>query len=377
MKNVLVIDDEAGVAEIVVEAIEHGIPGLKCEAVTDFAAASDRIAELRPDAIVLDLMEGNRSSNLPGERTWRSVWKDTFCPVVIYTGWEGDLTPPVPPNHPYVKVVIKGAGSEAQVVTHLKGFAPAVSAIKTLREEVELAIRQVLRDTAGAGVISGEDESQLLHAGRRRLAALMDAPTAATQNALKSWEQYLLPPIGESPLTGDVLCRRGADRSSCIEYRLVLTPSCDLVKGRKPSSVLVAKCGPVALLVKAMSLSLSPTKRQDSESRLVKEALTQGVWNGWVPLPEFPGHIPLLAANLKDLEVIPFAQVCSEDPADAVFDRVASIDSPFREQVAWAFLTTVARPGMPDRDLPTWATGCMRSATADVTAQGVSEAGQA
>lgn len=370
MKNVLVVDDESDVVQVVVEAIEQGIPGAKCVSMTDFDAAVDRIPELCPDAIVLDLMEGNRSNNLPGQRTWQSVWESRFCPIVIYTGWEGDLTPPIPPNHPFVKLVTKGSGSEAKVVARLKGFAPALAAIMSLRREVELVIQRVLRDTAGAGVISGDDESQLLHAGRRRLAASMDDPTATTQNALRSWEQYLLPPIGESPLTGDVLRKRGADRTSATEYRLVLTPSCDMVKGLKPSSVLVAKCESVASLVKSMSLSLKSSEREKSEGRLVKEALTQGVWNGWVPLPEFPGHIPHLVANLKDLEVIPFDFVCPEDPASAAFDRVASIDSPFREQVSWAFLTTVARPGMPDRDLQPWAAACVQAAEAATPSPG-------
>lgn len=35
--------------------------------------------------------------------------------------------------------------------------------------------------------------------------------------------------------------------------------------------------------------------------------------------------------------------------------RVASIDSPFREQIVWAYMITSCRPGMPNRDMNLWA----------------------
>ena len=62
-----------------------------------------------------------------------------------------------------------------------------------------------------------------------------------------------------------------------------------------------------------------------------------------------------MVANLKNLAVIRYDSIGGLDSAQRNFERVASIDSPFREQVAWAFLTTVARPGMPERDLDLWA----------------------
>jgi hypothetical protein len=34
--------------------------------------------------------------------------------------------------------------------------------------------------------------------------------------------------------------------------------------------------------------------------------------------------------------------------------RVASVDSPFREQIAWAFVQIAGRPALPDRDLESW-----------------------
>lgn len=39
------------------------------------------------------------------------------------------------------------------------------------------------------------------------------------------------------------------------------------------------------------------------------------------------------------------------------FERIASVDSPFRELVTWSYLQVAGRPGLPDRDLDEWAEG--------------------
>ena len=56
-----------------------------------------------------------------------------------------------------------------------------------------------------------------------------------------------------------------------------------------------------------------------------------------------------MVANLKNLRLIPLKEIPEK------FDRVASIDSPFRELVAWSYLQIACRPGLPDRDFSTWA----------------------
>ena len=120
MKTILIIEDEPSVAEIIKVAIEGGMADATCQIESDFGKSSNRIATVRPDAIVLDLMEGFRSANLPGQPTWKFVWEHTFCPIVIYTGSEADLQPPIPANHPFIKRIPKGSGSQAKVVDALR-----------------------------------------------------------------------------------------------------------------------------------------------------------------------------------------------------------------------------------------------------------------
>lgn len=362
MKTVLIIDDEQPVAEVIKEAIEEGIAGAACTIELDFDKSIEIINRLRPDAIVLDLMKDHHSTDLPGLKTWKDVWDTTFCPIVIYTGWEGDIQPTVPANHPFVKLIAKGDGTLAAVVSALNGFAPAVDSVGKLRAEVDAVIHKVLRDTAGNGHMPMSDTSHLLHAGRRRVAATMDGSTLTGNRAMASWEQYLIPAMGESPLTADVLRKRKAQWDDPTAYRLVLTPSCDLVSGRCVPTLIAACCESTVRLTDKLSLSPKAAKLDDNAEKVKTRVLTPGAFEGYFPLPSLPSSIPLMAANLKNLEVINWESVGPIDSFTHEFVRAASIDSPFREQVAWAYLTTAARPGMPDRDLKSWAEDLVREA---------------
>lgn len=362
MKSVLIIDDDPTYHELLTTEIQSRFEGVVCNCEPEFDKAVTRIAMERPDAVILDLMEGLESPNRPGEDTWRSIWDGNFCPIVIYSGTDADIEPPIA-DHPFVERIAKGSGSLQKVSASLLRFAPFTASVRSLRAEVDAVIHKVLRDTAGEGHMPIDDPIHLLHAGRRRIAATMDDPTITSSRAMASWEQYLVPAIGESLLTADLLRERGAEWDNPTAYRIVLTPSCDLNAGRCVATVLVAKCQKGAELVNSMSLSVKPKKRADSAERLRKSALTPGVFEGFVPLPPFGDLIPSLVANLKDLDVLKSESIAPADPSVPGFDRIASIDSPFREQVVWAYLTTAARPGMPDRELEPWATQLISDAS--------------
>jgi CTP synthase len=362
MKNILIIDDEQDVADVIKAAIEEGIAGSSCNIEIDFGKSVERIREIRPDAIVLDIMKGQHSNDLPGQRTWKDVWDSTFCPIVIYTGWEGYIQPAVPESHPFVKRIAKGGGTLAQVVSTLNGFAPAVASVSKLRAEVDAVIHKVLRDTAGEAKLPMDDPKYLLHAGRRRIAAVMDDCTVTDNRKMECWEHYLVPAIGTDCLTGDILHKHGTDMKP-ENFRLMLSPSCDLARGGKNiTGALIAKCHPPVVMLDKFKNAVLPENDKELKKQLTSLVLSQGAWNGWFPLPAFANTIPEMVANLKDVEVVLMESLHAEDKL--LFDRVASIDSPFREQVAWAYLTTAARPGMPDRDLKPWAEAIAKSLAA-------------
>lgn len=353
--RILVIDDDTDVLDSLELTFTDAFKDIEFVYESDFDAGMMKVSSLRPDVVVLDLRNDPVPSDLPGQDTWKVIWESRFCPVAVYTAVDDSLDPPIPEDHPFVKRVTKGRDAEGKLVEVIRGFLPAVEAIQSLRSELDSVIHQVLRDTAGKALVDPVNKDHLLHVGRRRVAASMDAPTLTSNRKLTSWEQYLLPAVGDSPLTADLLRKHGAQWDEPTAYRLVLTPSCDLVKGRCVPTLLVACCERATRLTQKLSLSLKEAKHEKDVENVIAKVLTTGVFAGLLPLPEFPNQVPIMVANLKNLEVIPYEAIGSTDPTQPSFERVASIDSPFREQVAWAFLTTIARPGMPDRDLESWA----------------------
>ncbi len=361
MMRILVIDDDKVVLASLEQTFDEEFADVEFRGELDLHEGFREVSLFRPDVVVLDLRRGPVGSDLAGQRTWSDIWESRFCPVAIYTAVGDDLDPPIPDDHPFVKRVTKGRDAEAKLVEVIRGFLPGVEAIESLRSELDSVIHQVLRDTAGT-FVDPVNKDHLLHAGRRRVAASMDDPTLASDRKLTSWEQYLLPAIGDSPLTADLLRKHGARCDEPTAYRLVLTPSCDLVKGRNEPTLIVAHCEGTTQLVKKLTLSLKENRRDKDVENVNTKVLSAGVFAGLLPLPPFPNHLPMMVANLKNLEVILYEAIGRTESTQPSFERVASIDSPFREQVAWAFLTTIARPGMPDRDLKSWAVEIVQDA---------------
>ena len=72
-------------------------------------------------------------------------------------------------------------------------------------------------------------------------------------------------------------------------------------------------------------------------------------------MPACSKLLPHMAVSLRDLELLPYDDILPPGGGEAKYERLASIDSPFREQLAWAYLRVGSRPGVPDRDIETWA----------------------
>ena len=171
----------------------------------------------------------------------------------------------------------------------------------------------------------------------------------------------MVPPLGDQFLTGDLLKSRNAAWTDEEAFRLVLTPSCDLVTRsgleRRAQRMLVACC---ERLKKLGKIKLSPGRKLSAEDKKnLRPILAEGMAGYRIPIPEFHGHVPLMAANLQRLELLEWQQVDSElvdscPPGEGGFERVASTDSPFREMVVWAYLRVTGRPGLPQIDVEDW-----------------------
>ena len=363
--KVLLIDDDADLRQVLRATLEEESDW----EVEDrgFENVDETLARFRPDMMVLDIVEGE-AAGAPGQdtgNTWFDRIRETwFCPVVVYSAFPGRRRF----DHPLVATITKGADTEDEVRDRLQAFMPTAVMIQAVHRDFDARVREALRDSVHAlrsqieATEAGSSEgSTLARAVRRVVAARVDTG-AAGESRLHAWERYVVPPLGRDLLTADLLRREGADWKEVDEFRLVVTPSCDLAPrgGGTPNAgrILVARCeqlGRLGTIEFRRGKSLS-----NKEKDKLRPILTEGLAGSRVPIPEFRGHVPLMAADLRNLELLAWDEVRSEaaggpSPKEKrVFRRVASTDSPFRELVGWAYLRVTGRPGMPEVDIERW-----------------------
>ena len=193
---------------------------------------------------------------------------------------------------------------------------------------------------------------------KRRIAASIDSASVSDEDELFPWEQYIYPALGTDLLMGDVLRRREADGGDPEAHRLVLTPSCDLVMrdGKlKVDRILVAHCVSIEAFLHACKVSQNSLN--DRDKRDLERALTQPQSDGFIALPGYASVLPYMAVKLRKLELLSITEEGFEGTDGVTYERVASIDSPFREALSWAYLQIAGRPGLPDRNNKVWVEG--------------------
>ncbi len=370
--RILIIEDDAGMAASLEDTLRRELGEGKIEVihVDDFGKAPNEIANRQPDIVILDIFDEQieQPAKDAVKPAWDTVWAAHFCPVVFHSAQEDQDYKSI--NHPFVRYEIKGAGSQGRVANHIKSFAPEIEGLRTVRQELSRSAGETLRDVGPliwqSGNPTTEQTDLFLRVARRRMAAALDY-TAEPEKQTQAWEQYIYPPIGSDLLTGDLIRVTTESETGPTAYHVVLSPSCDLARGpgRNPLlQILVADCVPIQdFLVAANVLPanvdstkpLTSGQRKNLLSQLSKDQIA-----GLTVMPELPNVLPLMAANLKKLSLLPYCDIAPKKDENKRFFRVASVDSPFRERLAWAYLQVAGRPGVPDVD---------RNALADSIAQ--------
>ena len=351
--RIIFIEDEKDSIEPVRDLCREQLQDFTDE-LSEFEDAESNLRRFQPDIVVLDIARGSPAEgDTAGLITYDFIWKHQFCPIVVYSARPDLLDEDQWPPHPFVKKVQKGSGSPSKVLAAIQEFLPHVQALQKTQYLVRDCFSMAMRHIAPYAFTAFDDitkrEEVILRSGRRRIAALMDESPMG-ESGLASWECYLYPPALQDTQLGDILQLTTGKSASPSSFRVVLTPSCDMVQsnGRKPKvqKILAAKC---CSMPKALSLLGLPGTR--NVATIMDRILSSGYAQAIIPLPSLKGLIPLMAANLRDLELISIANIADEKR----FVRIASIDSPFRELIAWAYMQTACRPGLPDRDLESWA----------------------
>lgn len=357
---VAIVEDEPAVAKTLRETIEEAIPGTRIIVETDFDEALRLVTgETEPEAFVLDWFEGNlpEESAQGGEKIWERIWKYRLVPVVIYSAHELHPEIEIPVDNPLLKYISKGKNSQEDVVAFLKESRGFILAMRETHKELNSAGRSVLLDIvpkiwAQTKQSIEERPRVMVRTARRRLAAALDEALISTGELLAPWEQYIYPVLGDQLLTGDIVQDMQASPKSASSFRLVLTPSCDLqANAGKPKveALLAAQCFPIEEFLKAAKVG-NKKKRMDRLPLALRDAQS----GGFIALPGYADVIPTMAANLRRLELMNLNEIDAGKSTGRRYLRVLSIDSPFREQVTWAYLQITGRPGLPEREFSRW-----------------------
>ena len=347
--KVLFIDDDRASVMPAIDKFQS--KSLTCN-YSGFDDAYTKIENFQPDIVILDLMNGGNTGDPTGNAgklSYTDIWEQRFCPVVFYSA-DPDLVDDFDEEklkHPFVFKVQKGSNSVDRLYEIANSLrVPVLSVIET-KKNIDEVIQNALRDLAPLIFSSTDfDETQnesLQYLSRRRIAALMD-DGIATDQLIPAWGQYIWPPLNDYPKLGDIILKNDEDETKPESFRLVLTPSCDLVKTstREPKvdKVLCAVC-------EAIDPIYREAQRDDKKKVNLVKAFQEGHYNEYIPLPSLLDMIPLMAANTKNLQLVDYDSI--DDTG--TYKRVASIDSPFREQALSAYQKIAGRIGVPGRDI--------------------------
>ena len=147
--RILFIEDEPGSIEPAIDRCKEGLenPGVD---VCSFEDAEAMLRTYRPNIVILDLLRGSPSEgDIAGNTTYSFIWDNQFCPIVVYSAepdWLDDE------DHPFVKKVRKGSGSEETVLEAVQEFVPHVQALQRTESEVrQRSLRSIARSSA-AGI---------------------------------------------------------------------------------------------------------------------------------------------------------------------------------------------------------------------------------
>ena len=358
--RVLIVEDDNDVVRELKDCISENLQNIQCNN-CNFSHAKGYIKEYRPHALVVDLFEGNIDAGQnPGQKIAQFVQDNIFRPVIVYSAHpEGHDA-----SHPLLKNITKGSGTESEIIDALNEYKPFMEAIYEAEKSVDDSFTETMKEIVPYVSESTQRNLNMLaevisRTHRRRIAARMDF--GLDSSSLEPWEIYLYPPVSNQPMLGDLLkktdsnSKRSKDglskSTNQTDFSVILTPSCDLVpRGTenqpRAKNVLVAHCFGVERLLENNAFE----KMKTLKSKLSGQLLSQPHYKGLLALPKCSNEIPNMVVDLYNLSLIPFNEIGPNGP----YERIASIDSPFREMIAWAYAEIAGRPGVPDRNFKSW-----------------------
>lgn len=361
--TLLIIEDDNDFAESVKIALEEINPSITTE-IRNFGPGLADLDAISPDVIVLDIFDGQiQKDQKEGSKIYEKIWGDRFIPLIFVSAARVEEYNELAKKHPAIEYILKTEGDTVQKVAGaVQSFIPLGVGIKSIREDLYADVRQMtqvaLTESAPHVLFKSKEIKDnlriLSNTVRRRLASLLRQKADEKEPPLFAWERYLYPSIPGHLFTGDILKKVGSDNKAPDSYCVVLTPSCDLAHGGVVR-VLTAACAHIKEYWKACQFSDNRRKVMGADLRKISSRLNEAQYGGFTPLPAFSNLIPHMAVNMRDLKLFSLEgkeKVKSIDGDE--FQRVVSIDNPYRERLIWAYLQIAGRPGVPGCNNKAW-----------------------
>lgn len=334
---------------------------LNIEALSDFDSALNVLEAHRYDILILDVRLNLDDEEIEdkGRKTLEIIREKRFIPVIFYTAVSHivrDLQTPL------VRVVDKSEGLRvlrSTIEEILETRIPAVN--RALIHHFEAVQRDYMWDFIAEHwpQINTADGTDLAYLLARRLALSLSGhkiqdlarhlgnpvDNVVADHKVHPMRYYIVPPVEVSPMAGDIYRYTSEEME---KYFVVLTPSCDLVLN-KAEMVILASCLP--LEKQPEYTKWYQDQQAKNPGKLLKSLLTNN--------RKEPGYQPDRYYYLPGVFVLPhlivdFQQLTamSRDQLNGdVFERVASLDNPFAEEVMSRFIRYFGRLGTPDLDI--------------------------
>jgi CheY-like chemotaxis protein len=363
--RLLLVDDDPEICTPVREFLEgeeltrHG-ERLAVDTQTDFGCALHQIEARRYDLLILDVRLGPHDEiqrDEAGVQVLRDIQRRCFLPVVFYTALAHRVRTL---ESPLIRVVEKTEGLPRlleAVVGVLATGLPVVN--RALIRHLESVQRDYMWEFVASNwdmLQHASDRVSVAYLLARRLGMSLSGPgilqlvtelggapvAAPAQGRVHPMEYYIIPPITAAPLTGDVYRSRG----DSVGYRVLLTPSCDLAHHRA-EHMHFARCLELSdqQEYRDWRATASPSHRRTDDLKALLR-------NHRKRQPERYHFLPGVLA-IPDL-IVDFQQVicCSPEEMDRL-ERIASLDSPFAEELLARYVRYAGRLGTPDLDVDT------------------------
>lgn len=362
--RILIVEDNEETVRGICDYAED--KGWKCK-ICDFEKASDEVSVFDPEIIVMDWMLDVEEANR-GEGILREIFDNKFRPTIIFSAMADTIALPVNMKEtPLIDILRKG--DEQIVIDRIDEWSPYILAVKNLRNEFNKSLLlsvQAIENFMNMENYPGDDVVKYML--NKRTTFYFDKDYIGKEPP--AWIQYEYPPVHDTLMVADIIrvyseTTNIKDMGVPEEYSVILTPSCDMARAKNGTIIITAKCKNAQAFSDDATIGQKAQKDKkivESKREKLIHSLNTGYNYARIALPLLPNKIPYMTIDLKQIEQVSLGEIATSEKSiceNSKYYRVASVSSPFREQIVWAHMIHSCRPGMPDRDMITWANDIM------------------